>query len=83
MLAIFSMDFLDKLVSNPIFIAVSIGLLAFLVYFLIKKLIKLVFLILIALGLFLAYVHFTGGDVQKTINQGKDKASGLLDSVRN
>ena len=75
------MEFLDKLVSNPIFIAVAIGLLAFLVYFLIKKLIKLVLVVLIALGLFLAYVHFTGGDVKETLNGGKDKANGLLDSV--
>jgi hypothetical protein len=51
------------------------------VYFLIKKLIKLVLVVLIALGLFLAYVHFTGGDVKETLNEGKDKANGLLDSV--
>jgi hypothetical protein len=31
--------------------------------------------------LFLAYVHFTGGDVKETLNEGKDKANGLLDSV--
>jgi dipeptide/tripeptide permease len=77
------MEFLDKLVSNPLFVAVAIGLFAFLIYFLIKKLIKLVLVILIALGLFLAYVHFTGGDVKETLTEGKDKASELLDSLKN
>jgi|GEM_PF-745468 len=77
------MDFFDKLFANPIFIAIAVGLLAFLVYFLLKRLIKLVLIILIALVLFLAYVHFTGGDVRETLDQGKDKAGQLLDSLNN
>jgi len=77
------MDFFDKLFSQPIFIAIAVGLLALLLYYILKKLIKFILIVLIAIGVFLAYVHFKGGDVRQTINRGKEKASGLLDSLKN
>ncbi|MDA0309915.1 MAG: hypothetical protein O3C46_04275 [Bacteroidetes bacterium] len=77
------MEFIDKFISNPIFIAIAVGIIALLIYFIIKKVLKLIFFALIALGVFLLYVHFTGGDVEKTLEKGKEKANEWIDSAQN
>lgn len=77
------MEFIDKLISNPIFIAVAVGIIALLIFFIIKKVLKLVLFALIALVVFLLYVHFTGGDVKKTLEKGTEKANEWIDSAQN
>lgn len=77
------MEFIDKFISNPIFIAIAVGIIALLIYFIIKKVLKLIFFALIALGVFLLYVHFTGEDVEKTLEKGKEKANEWIDSAQN
>jgi len=73
------MEFIDKFISNPIFIAIAVGIIALLIYFIIKKVLKLIFIAFIALGVFLLYVHFTGGDVEKTLEREKKRqTNGLI-----
>ncbi|MFZ9700749.1 MAG: hypothetical protein ACO3AF_06695, partial [Flavobacteriales bacterium] len=70
-------------ISNPIFIAIAVGITALLIYFIIKKVLKLILFALIALVVFLLYAHFTGGDVEKTLEKGKEKANEWIDSAQN
>ena len=46
----------------------------FIVFLILKRLIKLLFFVLFIFGAYLAYIYFTGGDVNKEVNKVKSKA---------
>jgi len=71
-------QFLDNLLSNPLYIAMAVILVLVLLYSIVKRVIKLILFILIALISFLAYVHYTGGDVKDTVNKFKEKGEKLV-----
>ena len=58
----------DQIFSNPLYTIIAVVLIAALLFSIIKKIIKLIFTVLILLIAYFAYVHYTGGDVQKTID---------------
>ena len=62
-------DLIDKLLSNPLYLAIGVILIAILFYALLKRIIKLLIILFIALILFLAYVHFTGNSVKEKVER--------------
>ena len=81
---------IDTTFSNPVYTAIAGVLVIILVYALIKKIIKLVFIIGVFLVLYVVYLNYTGQDVpqtsdelkesvSETLGKGKEKASELLE----
>ena len=62
---------IDTILSNSFYKTISIILILFLFFFMIKKLFKLVVYGVILFACFLAYVHFTGGNVKNAIEKSK------------
>jgi len=69
---------LETLLSNPLYIAIAVIMVLVLFYSLFKRIIKLIIFVIILLIAFLAYVHYTGGDVQDTLKKVKDKGEKLV-----
>ena len=68
----------ENLLSNPIYIAIGVVLVLVLLYSIVKRVIKLILFLLILLLAFLAYLHFTGGDVKSTLEKAKEKGEKLV-----
>jgi len=84
---------IDTTFSNPVYTAIAGVLVIILVYALIKKIIKLVFIIGAFLVLYVVYLNYTGQDVpqtsdelkesvSETLGKGKEKASELLEEAK-
>jgi glucan phosphoethanolaminetransferase (alkaline phosphatase superfamily) len=71
-------QFLETILSNPLYIAIAVVLVLFLLYSVVKRVIKLILFIIILLLAFLAYVHFTGGDVKDSLEKVKEKGEKLV-----
>ncbi len=63
---------LEKLLSNPVYIALGVIIVLVLLYSVAKRIIKLIIFIILLLA-FPVYVYFTGGDVKGTIEKAKVK----------
>jgi len=60
-------DFVDIILSNKFYIIIAVCILSVIVFFVIKKAIKLFIYALIILIAFLAYIYFTGKSVTSNI----------------
>jgi cell division protein FtsW (lipid II flippase) len=69
---------LENLTSNPLYIAIAVVIVLILLYVVMKRIIKLVIFVFILLLAFLAYVHFTGGNVNDAIDKVKGKGEELV-----
>ena len=75
-------NLIDLILSSPLYQIIAAIIIIVLVYFLIKKLFKLVLVAVIIFTAFLAYVHYSGGDVKDVVKQAKDKSGELIDSAK-
>jgi hypothetical protein len=66
-------NLIDAILSSPFYTVVAIVFIVFLFFFLIKKVFKLVVYCVVLFACFLAYVHFTGGNVKSVIEKTKIK----------
>ncbi len=64
---------LDNIMSNPFYIAIAVVIVLVLLFSIMKRIIKLVIFIIILLIAFLAYVHFTGGNVKDSLKKAKEE----------
>lgn len=70
-------QFLETLFSNPVYIAIAVVIVVVLIYSVVKRIIKLIIFIIILLLAFLAYMHYTGGDVTDSLKKAKEKSEKL------
>ena len=75
--------FLDKLLSNPIYIVVAAVIAVFLAIGIIKKLIKLLAVLTIGLVIFLGYLHFTGHEIPTDTDSLKNAVGEVIDQTNN
>jgi energy-coupling factor transporter transmembrane protein EcfT len=64
--------------SNPIYAIITFIIVIVLVFFVIKKMFKLVLYAVLVFLCFLGYVYFTGGDIKDTINKTKGKSEDVF-----
>ena len=73
---------IDTLFSNPVYMAIAAVLTFLLVYSLIKKIIKWVFMFGVLLIIYVIYLNYTGQEVPKNIDQLKESVSESVDRVK-
>lgn len=64
-------DLIDKLTSNPLYLTLGVILVVVFIYALVKRFVKLLIFLAIALILYFAYVRYTG-------NSPKDKIERMI-----
>jgi hypothetical protein len=69
---------LEKVMSNPLYLTVSVIIVVILLYAIVKRIIKLLIFLVILIIAFLAYVHYTGGSVKETIDKAKEKGEEVI-----
>ena len=75
-------NLINTILSSPLYQIIVAILTIVLVFFLIKKLFKLVIVAIIIFTAFIAYVHYTGGDVNNIVKQATDKSGELINSAK-
>jgi predicted RNase H-like HicB family nuclease len=63
---------IDLILSNEIYLIITIGVIIALVFFILKKMIRLIIYASIILLAFLAYVYFTGDSIDTAIEPAKE-----------
>ena len=74
--------FIDTLFSNPVYMAIAVVLAILLVYSIIKKIIKWIFLFGILLIIYAIYLNYTGQEVPKNMDELKESVSESVDKVK-
>ena len=74
--------FIDTLFSNPVYMAIAVVLAILLVYSIIKKIIKWIFLFGILLIIYAIYLNYTGQEVPKNMHELKESVSESVDKVK-
>ncbi len=72
---------LEQLFSNPTYSVITILILVLIIFIIVKKLFKLLIYAILIFICFLAYIYFTGGNVNETINKTKEKGEKLLNET--
>jgi len=72
-------NLIDTILSNPVYMIIA-GLA--IIFLLMKKFFKYFIIACILFIAFLAYVHFTGGSVEETINDAKNKGEEIIKEGR-
>jgi len=62
-------DLFDKILTNPLYLTISVILLVVILYSLFKRIMKLLIILVLALILFMVYVHNTGNSVKDKIER--------------
>jgi hypothetical protein len=62
-------ELFDKVISNPLLLTVGVILTVILLYAIIKRIMKLLIFLFIAIILYLVYVHNTGNSVKDKIER--------------
>ncbi len=62
-------ELIDKVISNPWLLTIGVILMVVLLYALVKRIMKLLIVLFIAIILFLVYVHNTGNSVKDKIER--------------
>ena len=75
-------SFFDTLLSNPIYLAILAIIFILLLYSIIKRIIKLVIGIGVVLIAYVFYLHYTGQEVPKTVEDLRKSVSGNVDKVK-
>lgn len=63
----------DKIISNPLHLVITIILAILVLYAIVKRVIKLLLFLVIVVAAFLAYVHYTGSTVKDTLKKVGEK----------
>jgi hypothetical protein len=63
----------EKVMSNPLYLVVSVIIAVVLLYAIVKRIVKLLIFLVILIIAFLAYVQYTGSTVKDTIEKAKEK----------
>jgi threonine/homoserine/homoserine lactone efflux protein len=71
-------NLIHNITSNPVYLIITVLFIIFIVFAIFKKIFKLLLYAGIIFIGFLAYVHFTGGNVKNAINDTKEKGEQLL-----
>ena len=74
---------IETIFSNSIYLFITGLLFLFIVYTLIKKIIKLTFFFCVLLFLYLMYVNHVGGEFPKSVEELKKSVSKNADKVKN
>ena len=75
-------ELLDNILSNSTYSIIAGVLLLVLVIFLMKKLFKYGLFVIGLIICFFAYVHFTGGDIEEIVEEGKEELIKLKDVIK-
>lgn len=62
-------DFIDKILSNPLYLTIGIILIVVLFFSIFKRIIKLIIILVIALILYVVYVRYTGNSVKDKVER--------------
>ena len=62
-------DLIDKILTNPVYLTLSVILIVVIFYSIFKRIIKLIIILVIALILFFVYVHYTGNSVKDKVER--------------
>lgn len=62
-------ELIDKLLTNPLYLTISVILVVVILFSLFKRIMKLLIILVIALILFMVYVHNTGNTVKDKIER--------------
>ena len=73
---------IDIVFSNPVYLAIAVILTILLAYALIKKVIKLIFTIGVALVVYVIYLSYTGQEVPKNMDDLKESVSEKVEMVK-
>ena len=63
---------IDLILSNEIYLFITIGVIIALIFFIVKKMIKLIIYAAIILMAFLAYVYYTGDSMDTAVEPAKE-----------
>lgn len=78
-------NIIDQILANPLYTVIAIAIIIALVYSIIKKVLKLIIFVVVVLIAYLAYINYTGGDVEqaleKTIDAGSEAAKDAKKAV--
>lgn len=72
---------INAISSNITYITILVIVVALILYFILKKLFKMVIYCVLLFGCFLAYVHYTGGDVKNVIEKSKNKSDQIIKKI--
>ena len=75
-------EFIDTLFSNPVYMSIAVVIAILLVYSIIKKIIKWIFLFGILLIIYAIYLNYTGQEVPKNMDELKESVSESVDKVK-
>lgn len=62
-------DFIDKVLSNPLYLTIGVVLIVILFFSIFKRIIKLIIILVIALILYVVYVRYTGNSVKDRVER--------------
>ncbi len=62
-------DLIDKILSNPVYLALGVVLIVVFFYSIFKRIIKLIIILVIALILYFVYVRYTGSSVKDKVER--------------
>ena len=75
-------NIIEHIVSNPVYLAISVILGILMVYGIVKKIIKLVIFTGIVLILYVVYLNYTGQDVPATTEELKKSVTENVEKVK-
>ena len=75
-------NLIDTILSNPVYMIIAGIAIIIIIFLLMKKFFKYFIFACILFIAFLAYVHFTGGSVEETINDAKNKGEEIIKEGR-
>ena len=75
-------SFFDIVLSNPIYLAILAIIFILLIYSIIKRIIKLVIGVGVILIVYVFYLHYTGQEVPKTVEDLRKSVSGNADKAK-
>ena len=75
-------NIIEQLSSNPLYLGIGVVLAIILVYGIIKKVVKLIIILAIALIAFVGYLQFTGRDVPSSTDELKQSVSKQVDKAK-
>ena len=74
--------FFETVLSNPIYLAILAIIFILLLYSIIKRIIKLMIGVGVILITYVFYLHYTGQEVPKTVEDLRKSVSGNVDKVK-
>lgn len=75
-------NLIDTILSNPVYMIIAGIAIIIIIFLLMKKFFKYFLIACLLFIAFLAYVHFTGGSVEETINDAKNKGKEIIKEGR-